>query len=195
MRTRRIATAIVLCLLTTVACTASNSGGNSADTISSPTTSTLAPTTTADANTTEPPPSASAPPSPSRSSSASSSPPATPSPRIQANGGPAAASLDITGAWTGSYQSATSAGPQVYFTVTFVPTGSDITGSIMIAGHCVNRGTITGQLDGTRITFGAIKAAETITFDGTLAADSMTGKYQFGAGCGDDSGTWTATRR
>ncbi|MGV8965963.1 MAG: hypothetical protein ACOH2F_06750 [Cellulomonas sp.] len=53
---------------------------------------------------------------------------------------------------------------------------------------------MSGQLSGDTITFGAVKAAETVAFDGAIHADSMSGNYASGPACGDDVGTWTAVR-
>lgn len=78
--------------------------------------------------------------------------------------------------------------------MTFSQVQNTFTGTIQVSTQCVDQGTVTGQLTDDTITFGAVKAAETVTFDGTIQADAMSGTYQSGPACGDDAGTWTASR-
>jgi hypothetical protein len=44
------------------------------------------------------------------------------------------------------------------------------------------------------ISFGVLKGAETVSFDGTVAGDTMKGTYTSGQSCENDTGTWEAQR-
>lgn len=122
---------------------------------------------------------------PSSATTPSSAPPPASSPTGDAT---------IAGDWKGTYQSTKYPSTSGTFTVTFTQSGTRITGTAKIASDCVDTGTISGQLTGDKITFGAVDAAENIDFDGTIDVDAMAGNYHSGPACGDDDGTWTATR-
>ncbi len=104
------------------------------------------------------------------------------------------AAAAIAGTWAGTYQSSKTPDFHGTFTMTFTQDQNTFTGTISVSTQCVDQGTVTGQLTADTINFGAVKAAETVTFDGTVQADAMSGTYQSGAACGDDAGTWTARR-
>ncbi len=87
--------------------------------------------------------------------------------------------IGIQGAWTGQYESTK------YNT---------INGTISVASDCVSQGTVSGALTGSTISFGAVKAEQTVTFDGVLSGNTLRGNYHSGPVCGSDAGTWTATR-
>ena len=107
----------------------------------------------------------------------------------------ASAAITAAGTWKGTYASTkyptTTAGT---FRMTIVVTGSDFTGTVNVTSNCVSTGTLAGRIAGNMITFGAVKAAETITFSGTITATTMSGTYHSGAACGDDVGTWKAVK-
>ena len=44
------------------------------------------------------------------------------------------------------------------------------------------------------LSFGAVKAEETVAFDGVRSGNTLGGNYHSGPACGDDAGTWRATR-
>ncbi|MDP9239744.1 MAG: hypothetical protein M3O55_03765 [Actinomycetota bacterium] len=118
------------------------------------------------------------------SPSASAQPPATAS---------TPATGSIAGAWNGTF-TVTGQPGQGTFTVTFATAGSALTGTIHINNStCVSDGTITGTLSGTQINFGAVRAAQKISFTGALVADKLAGSYSAPA-CPGGSGTWAATR-
>ena len=191
MQFRYRTTAAGILLLAAVACTSCSSQTTPSDTQVSTTATAVtppmassspsAPTTSSSTST--------APPTPAPAQSTSAQPPATAT--TATDGAPA---VTIAGTWAGTYQSSKFSDTQGTFTVTFTQDLSAIAGTIMVSSQCVDQGTVTGQLTGDTITFGAVKAAETVAFDGTIQADSMSGNYQSGPACGDDVGTWSATR-
>ena len=104
-------------------------------------------------------------------------------------------STGIAGDWSGTWQSGRAKSVKGTFHVTFNQTGEAFTGSIQVSGsECVSNGTVSGTLTGNAISFGAVQAEETIAFDGTVDGNSMSGTYTSGPACGNDHGTWTATR-
>ena len=100
----------------------------------------------------------------------------------------------LEGTWNGTYASTTFAGLTGTFTLDFTIDGNTLVGTVDIDSDCVSTGTINGQVAGSDITFGVVKGAETITFTGSMSGPSISGDYHAGPACGDDSGTWTATR-
>lgn len=106
--------------------------------------------------------------------------------------GPSASGL--AGTWNGTYQSGKYPNTHGTFEVTFAQTGHAIAGRVHIDSDCVGDGTVTGNVTNDRISFGVVKAAQTISFDGTITSGGLRGTYHSGAGCGDDNGTWTAQR-
>lgn len=78
--------------------------------------------------------------------------------------------------------------------MTFRVAGSKLSGPIHINNStCVRDGTVSGTLSGNRINFGAVHAAQQISFTGALSGDTMSGTYS-APSCGGDKGTWTAIR-
>jgi hypothetical protein len=100
----------------------------------------------------------------------------------------------IAGDWDGTYRSTKFDGSHGTFTVTFTVDGSKVAGDVDIDSGCVGHGTIDGTVSGDAITFGVVKGAENIAFDGQLSGDSLNGSYTTGKGCSNDEGTWSATR-
>lgn len=121
-------------------------------------------------------------------------PPATPVP----SAGPSAPA-SITGTWNGVWSSDQYAGLTGGFSLTFVQRGSSLSGTIVISGSsCISGATISGQLSGSRITFGAVKGAETVAYEGTWSGTAMSGTWAVtqasGGECTMDSGSWQASR-
>ena len=144
---------------------------------------------------------------PSRSQSASmaqrtETATATPAPTLDTATGSAAASsastassANIAGGWDGTYQSTKFPKVAGTFHVTFTQAGATISGTVRIdSSDCVSDGTVNGNVSRDKISFGAVKAQEIITFSGTISSTSMSGQYHSGVTCGNDSGTWAATR-
>ncbi len=95
----------------------------------------------------------------------------------------AAATVEVSGGWSGKYSG-------VYngtFTLTWQQTGSAVNGQIVLSSP-PRTFSITGNLAGTAITFGAVGA---VTYTGTVSGSSMSGTYQVPGGGG---GNWSATK-
>ncbi|MEP6598143.1 MAG: hypothetical protein ABJB98_01705 [Actinomycetota bacterium] len=75
----------------------------------------------------------------------------------------------------------------------FSQNGNTIAGTITLSSSCLSKETISGTLSGERIGFGTVEGSS-ITFDGSISGNSMSGSYKSGAQCGNDNGTWKATR-
>ncbi len=117
-----------------------------------------------------------------------------PSPSAEPSAGESTSPSGINGSWTGTYQSTKFDSSHGGFTVTFVQSGDTFSGTIQVAADCVSQGDVSGSLAGNQITFGAVKGTQNIAFSGTIDGDSMSGNYTSGPACGDDHGTWSATR-
>jgi hypothetical protein len=120
--------------------------------------------------------------------------PALPTPTATVSNSASAGSGQIAGSWTGTYQSTKFPNTSGTFEVTFSQSGNDISGTITTSSACASEGTIDGTLTGNTISFGVVKSSTLITFDGTINGDSMSGDYSSGPDCGNDTGTWQATR-
>jgi hypothetical protein len=95
----------------------------------------------------------------------------------------AVAAADVSGGWSGQYSG-------VYngtFTLTWQQTGSAVNGQIVLSSPA-HTFTITGNLSGNAITFGAVGA---VTYTGTVSGSSMSGTYQVPGGGG---GNWSASK-
>lgn len=124
------------------------------------------------------------------SATATPAPVPTPTP-VPATQPPA---LGLTGAWNGAWVDTspdTSAGT---FTLTFAQTGNNLTGAIVVKGTpCITGGTVTGTVNGSTITFGAVSGRVTITYTGSVSGNKMAGTYSAPT-CGDAKGNWSATQ-
>lgn len=109
------------------------------------------------------------------------------------------APASIAGTWNGVWTSEQYAGLTGGFTLKFLQSGTKLSGTITISGsNCISGATIAGQLNGSRITFGAVKGAETVAYEGTWTGAAMGGTWSVtqasGGECTLDSGTWQAAR-
>ena len=127
-------------------------------------------------------------PANSPSPSLASPPVASPSPTPSASG-------DVAGTWNGTYESTTSPGANGTFTMVLDLSGGTLSGTITVTDTpCITNGTVDGSVQGSHITFGAVKGAQqTIGFTGTVSGDQMSGTYSAPA-CGHGAGNWTASR-
>jgi hypothetical protein len=89
----------------------------------------------------------------------------------------------LSGNWSGQYSGAN----QGTFTLTWQQSGSNLTGTINLAG--LGASPINGTVSGNTITFGTVGTAA-VTYSGTVSGSSMSGTYQSPTG----PGTWTATK-
>lgn len=100
----------------------------------------------------------------------------------------------VEGTWNGRYTSATGDGGT--FSMTFTQSGAAVQGSIKLSSTCVPAGSINGTLTDAKLQFGTIpgpSGGQPVTFDGSVTGNEMKGSYK-APGCGNDSGTWQATR-
>jgi hypothetical protein len=108
---------------------------------------------------------------------------------------PATGATSIAGEWKGTYVSGLRSSITGDFTVTFTQRDSTVGGTIEVHPGCVESGTISGTISGPTITFGQVSgSSRSVTFAGTVTGDQMKGTYQSPAACGNDHGTWQASR-
>lgn len=98
----------------------------------------------------------------------------------------------VDGDWSGTYES--SQGGAGAFEMKLTQSGAEFSGSIQVPGSCVESGSISGSVEGGKISFGAVKGNATISYDGTVKGDQMSGTYSAPAECASDSGSWEASR-
>jgi len=81
------------------------------------------------------------------------------------------------------------------FELSYKLTGTQMSGEVSVAGSdCVAAGPVQGAVDKGRVEFGSVAAGPGVTWTGALKTATMSGNYT-SPGCGEDSGTWSATRR
>jgi hypothetical protein len=139
-------------------------------------------------------PGASATPSATASPTPSPTLTATVTPAATATATPSATGLGaLSGAWMGTWANETPAAIGT-FTLTWAQQGTLLVGAIGVTGsNCISAGNVTGNLDGNKISFGAVEGTKTITYVGTVSGNTMTGTYS--SECGPSKGTWTAVKR
>jgi hypothetical protein len=116
----------------------------------------------------------------------------TPSPSSTLTAPPSA--LGLAGSWNGTWKDTSPDTSSGTFTVAFVQTSNNLTGTIVVKGTpCLTNGTVTGTLTGGSIRFGAVSGLVTITYDGTISGGTMQGTYAAPA-CGQAKGNWSATK-
>jgi hypothetical protein len=125
---------------------------------------------------------------------ATSAPVATEAPSVTAVPSAAPSTVGFPALWNGTWQDTspdtTTAGK---FVVTFTQNGAQLSGSITVTGAaCLAKGTVTGTLTGSSISFGAVSGAVTITYSGTISGNTMQGTYD-APSCGGAKGNWSAT--
>jgi len=133
--------------------------------------------------------------SPTPSASASPTPTATPTatPVVTPTATPSATGLGaLSGAWMGTWTNETPAAVGT-FTLTWAQQGTLLVGAIGVTGsNCISAGNVTGNVDGTKISFGAVEGTKTITYVGTVSGRTMSGTYS--SECGPSKGTWSAVK-
>ncbi|MCI0685626.1 MAG: hypothetical protein L0Y54_00070 [Sporichthyaceae bacterium] len=125
--------------------------------------------------------------------SASETPAAT-SAEVTPSPSPIVATLgSLTGAWKGTW---TNTSPQTAvgtFVLTWAQQGNLVFGAIGVTGsNCLDAGNVTGNIDGSKISFGAVEGDTEIFYEGIISGTIMTGTYR--SDCGNSSGTWTAVK-
>ena len=139
-------------------------------------------------------PGASATPSASATPTPTPTPVVTPSASPVPSATPSATGLGaLSGAWMGTWANESPAAVGT-FTLTWAQQGSLLVGAIGVTGsNCISAGNVTGNIDGNKISFGAVEGTKTITYVGTVSGNTMTGTYS--SECGPSKGTWTAVKR
>lgn len=100
----------------------------------------------------------------------------------------------LAGTWSGSWANQTPDRSTGGFTLTWAQNGATLTGSITITGTpCLTGGSITGSVNGSTITFGAVNGEVTVRYVGTVSGTTMSGTYA--TDCGQARGTWTAAKK
>jgi hypothetical protein len=129
-------------------------------------------------------------PAPSSTTSAepTSGPSETPSPS------PIVATLgSLTGAWRGTWSNTSPQTAVGTFVLTWAQQGNLVFGAIGVTGsNCITAGNVTGNLDGSKISFGAVEGGTSIQYEGVVSGTIMTGTYH--SDCGNSMGTWTAVK-
>lgn len=124
---------------------------------------------------------------PSSSSSApTTAPPASSSPAAQASS--PAPTGGLSGKWSGHYSGAYSG----TFTVTWVQSGSTLSGTIDLS-DLGGKVPINGTVNGDSITFGTVGSME-IQYSGSVSGSSMSGTYKIQTSSGSVGGPWSASR-
>ena len=125
---------------------------------------------------------------------------ATPAPAAVATDtlAPSAAptSAGLGGNWSGTWTDTSPDSSSGTFSLTWTQTGSTLAGTITIGGTgCLSGGTVTGTINGSKISFGAVSGQVTITYDGNITdAGKMGGTYSASSKCANAKGNWTATQ-
>ena len=96
-----------------------------------------------------------------------------------------AATSGVAGAWSGTYGGAYHG----TFSLHWTQTGSKLHGSIKISysGQSATT-TVTGKMNGSAISFGAVGPTGVISYTGSVTGSSMSGHYTTPGG----GGTWSA---
>jgi hypothetical protein len=104
---------------------------------------------------------------------------------IAATAAVGASTSGLTGAWSGTYGGAYHGTFKLHWT----QTGSNLHGSIKISYSGQSATTsVTGKMNGSAISFGAVGPAGAVTYTGSVSGTSMSGHYTTRGG----SGTWSA---
>ena len=125
--------------------------------------------------------------SPSPSNTPSSSPNTSPSP-------PASASLGaLTGSWKGTWVNESPQTAVGTFTLSWAQQGNQLFGAIGVVGStCLSGGNVTGTVNGTSLSFGAVEGNNMINYTGTYSGNTMSGTYI--SACGNSKGSWSAVK-
>ena len=101
--------------------------------------------------------------------------------------------LGLGGQWSGTWTDTSPDTSGGTFALTWTQTGNNLSGTITVAGApCLTAGNVTGTINGSAISFGAVSGQVTITYTGTIAGTKMQGTYDAPT-CGNAKGNWSAT--
>jgi hypothetical protein len=104
-------------------------------------------------------------------------------------------SVDLTGAWSGTWTSVNGQVGQGSLDLT--QTGSQVSGTVLVTGSpCFANADVSGTIEGDDFSGSMTAGGASATFDMTAATSQMSGTYKVGAAgaCTGDTGTLTATR-
>ena len=105
-------------------------------------------------------------------------------------------STGLTGTWNGTWQDTTPDQAGGTFVLMWTQNGTALTGNIVVEGTpCLSAATVTGSVNGTSISFGAVSGTNTVSYTGTISGSSMQGNYTAPSACESAQGTWTATKQ
>lgn len=141
---------------------------------------------------TQPPANASATPATVVASDTASS---TPVPSA-ASATASAVAPGLGGTWDGTWKDTTPDQSNGTFVITWTQNGNVLSGNIVVNGTpCLSGGKITGAVNGSTISFGAVSGATTIAYDGAISGNTMKGTYAAAASCASAKGTWEAVKK
>jgi hypothetical protein len=109
----------------------------------------------------------------------------------------APSAVGLAGDWSGTWQDTSPDDSTGTFSLTWTQSGSGLSGTISVGGTpCIGDGTVTGTLNGSSITFGAVSGQIQISYTGSVSSDmqTMQGTYSAPEACGNATGNWTATK-
>ena len=105
---------------------------------------------------------------------------------------------NLTGTWVGFWDS-DEPGYSGGVTLNLVQEGSTISGTATITNsYCISGGTISGNVEGSIVTFGVVSVTEggDIYFSGAFTSTTMSGAYGVTSGeCEGDSGSFSLTKQ
>jgi len=94
----------------------------------------------------------------------------------------------VTGTWSGTWQRTSAPPTQGTMTLTLKQKGSKLTGHENVVGSaCLTTNTITGTLQGTRITFAVSQPSINAAYSGAVSGKTMSGTLK--VTCGTATGT------
>jgi opacity protein-like surface antigen len=107
----------------------------------------------------------------------------------------AACGADVEGTWRGTYTDTNSRSGNLLFEMT--QSGSDVTGTLTSFGlPCLDEATVTGSVDGDQIHLDGARGESSVTFNGTVNENQISGTFTIPAtgSCVGGQGTWTVNR-
>jgi hypothetical protein len=118
----------------------------------------------------------------------------TAAPTLASTPSSAPTALGLGGQWSGIWKDTSPDTSSGTFSLSWIQTGNNLAGSITVKGTpCLSGGTVTGTINGSSISFGAVSGQVKITYDGSISGNKMQGTYSAPT-CGNAKGDWSATQ-
>jgi hypothetical protein len=115
--------------------------------------------------------------------------PPSPTPSTSASGNLGA----LTGSWKGTWVNESPQTAVGTFTLSWAQQGTNLFGAIGVVGStCLSGGNVTGSVNGSSLSFGAVEGNNMINYTGTYSGNTMSGTYI--SACGNSKGTWSAVK-